>query len=171
MGLAAGVGLDPVREALLAQTRAEAEGLVSQARARAAAQVAQAEEEAGALIARARAEGEAAAELQAAAELADARRRARTLVLEAKRDVYEDLRREAQAAAQRLRGEPGYEELVGRLAILVRERLGPDFEVELDPPGGGIVARAGNRRLDCSLPALVERCLAQHAVELERLWS
>ena len=60
MGVVAGVSLDPVREALLAQAEAEAEGLVGRAEDRAAAQVAQAEEQKAALVRRARAEGEAA---------------------------------------------------------------------------------------------------------------
>ena len=43
MGVAAGVSLDPVRKALLAQAEAEAERVMGQAEERAAAQVAQAE--------------------------------------------------------------------------------------------------------------------------------
>ena len=171
MGVAPGVSLDPVREALLAQAEAEAEHLVSQAEDRAAVQVAQAEEQKAALVRRARAEGEAAAELEAASELTHARRQARTLVLEAKREVYDDVRREAQAAVQRLRSEPRYEELLERLAARAREDLGPEAELELDPPDGGVIGRVGNRRVDHTLPALVERCLTEHAGELERLWA
>jgi vacuolar-type H+-ATPase subunit E/Vma4 len=171
MGVAAGVGLDPVREALLAQAQVEAEELVTQAADRAAEEVALAEEETAILIARARAEGEAAAELEAATEVAHARRSARTLVLEAQREVYDDVRREAHAAAQQLRSRTGYRELVERLAAMARDQLGPDAELELDPPNGGVVAHARNRRLDYSLPALVERCLARRATELERLWA
>jgi vacuolar-type H+-ATPase subunit E/Vma4 len=171
MGVAPRIGLDPVREALLAQAEAEAEQLVEQAAERAAAHVAQAEEHSAALIRRARAEGVAAAEREAASELTQARRRARTLVLEAQRRVYEELRRQAHASAEVLRSQPEYRELVERLASRARERLGPDAELELDPPLGGVVARAGNRRLDLTLPALVDRCLAERATQLERLWT
>lgn len=171
MGVAAGVSLDPVREALLAEAEAEAEGIVGQAEERAAAQVAQAEERKAALVRRARAEGETAAELEAASELAQARRTARTLVLESKRAVYDDARREARVAVQRLRSEPRYEELLERLAARAREELGPEAELELDPPDGGVIGRVDNRRVDNTLPALVERCLAEHAAELERLWA
>lgn len=171
MGVVAGVSLDPVREALLAQAEAEAEGLVGRAEDRAAAQVAQAEEQKAALVRRARAEGEAAAELEAASELTRARRKARTLVFEAQRAVYDDARREARAAVQRLRSEPRYEELLELLAALAREELGSEAELEFDPADGGVIGRVGNRRVDHTLPALVERCLAEHAADLERLWA
>jgi len=171
MGVAAGMSLDPVREALLAQAEAEAERVMGRAEERAAAQVAQAEEQKAAFVRRARAEGEAAAELEAASELTHARRKARTLVFEAQRAVYDDVQREARAAAERLRSEPRYEELLERLAALAREELGSEAELELDPPDGGVIGRVDNRRVDHTLPALVERCLTEHAAELERLWA
>lgn len=171
MGDFAGVSLDPLREALLAEARTDADRLVGQAEQRAATRVTRAEEEKAALVRRARAEGEAAAELEAASELTQARRRARTLVLEAQRTAYEDARREAHAAVQRLRSEPQYQELIERLAARVREELGPDAELELDPPEGGVVGRLGNRRVDHTLPAIVERCVAERGDDLERLWA
>jgi len=172
MGDAAGLTtLDPVREALLAEAETEAERLVGRAEERAAAQVARAEEQKAALVRRARAEGEAAAELEAASELAQARRRARTLVLEAQRAAYDDARREAHAAAERLRSGPRYAELVDDLAARAHEALGPGAEIERDPPEGGVVGRRGNRRVELTLPALVDRCLAENASALERLWA
>lgn len=171
MGVAPQLGLDAIREALLAEAADEAEHVVEQAEDWAAAQVASAEEQARAFIGTARAEGERAAAREAAAEIAHARRRARSLVLEAQRAVYDDVRREAQAAAQELRSRPDYPDLVARLAAHAREQLGPDAEVELDPPAGGVVARAGNRLLDLTLPVLVDRCLARHASEVESLWT
>jgi vacuolar-type H+-ATPase subunit E/Vma4 len=165
------MSLDPVREALLVEARTEADRLVSEAEARATTQVAHAEEEKAALVRRARAEGEAAAELEAASELTQARRRARALVLEARRAVYEDARREAHAAAQRLRLQPRYQQLLDRLAAQVKEELGPDAELELDPPEGGVLGRLGNRRVDHTLPASVERCLGERGDDLERLWA
>jgi vacuolar-type H+-ATPase subunit E/Vma4 len=138
---------------------------------RADAQVEQAEAETAALIARARAEGEAAAELEAISELAQARRRARSLFLQAQRDVYEDVRRQVYAAADELRSTPRYADLVEWLAARAREVLGPDAEIERDPPEGGVVARSGKRSLDYTLPVLVERCLADHAADIDRLWA
>lgn len=171
MGVVAALELAPVREALLAQAELDGAELVRQAADRAAAQVAEAEEERDALIRRARTEGEAAAELEAATERAHAGRRARAFVLEAERAVYDDVRRRAHAAAQELRSTPRYGELVGRLAARAREELGPDAELELDPPRGGVAARTGNRRLDYTLPVLVDRALAEHAEQIEELWA
>ena len=171
MGVAAGIGLGAVREALLAQAALEADRLVRQAAHRAAAEVKEAEDETAALVRRARAEGEAAADLEAASELAQARRRARALVLGARRAVYDEVRRSAHAEALELRSAPGYAKLVERLASRTRDELGADADLELDPPEGGVVARLGNRRLDYTLPVLVERCLAERAEEIERLWA
>lgn len=171
MGDAAGVTLDPVREALLAQAEAEAERLERRVEQRAAAQVARAEEHTAALVRHARAEGEAAAELEAAVEMAGARRAARTHVLRAQREVYDEVRREAHAAAERLRSEPEYAELLERLVVRVQEELGVDAELDVDPPAGGVVGRLGNRRLDYTLPVLVERCLGEHAADVEQLWT
>jgi vacuolar-type H+-ATPase subunit E/Vma4 len=170
VGDTAALGLEPVRGALLADARAVADGVVRQAEERASDQVERARLETAARIARARAEGEAAAGLETISALAEARRAARSLVLEAQRAVYDDVRRQAEAAVQELRGTPRYGELLDRLTERAREVLGPEAQVERDPPEGGVVARAGNRRLVLTLPVLVERCLAEHAHEIDRLW-
>jgi vacuolar-type H+-ATPase subunit E/Vma4 len=171
VGEPAELGLDPVRDALLAEAGAAAERALQQAAERALAQVVQAEAETAALVAHARVEGEAAAELEAISELARARRHARALFLQAQRAVYDDVRRQAHAAVQELRSTPRHGALVERLAARAREVLGPDAEIQRDPPDGGVVARAGNRSLEYTLPALVERCLDEHAAEIERLWT
>jgi vacuolar-type H+-ATPase subunit E/Vma4 len=165
------VSLEPVRDALLADAETDAERLVGRADAQADAQVREAEEQKAALVRRAQTEGEAAARLEAAAELAEARRGARRVVLEAQRAAYDDVRREVHAAAQRLRSQAGYPDLLDRLAARASAELGAGAEIERDPPGGGVIGRLGNKRVDHSLPALVERCLARHAPELERLWT
>jgi vacuolar-type H+-ATPase subunit E/Vma4 len=170
VGDTAGLGLDPVREALLADAEAAAERVVRQAEVRASEQVERAREETEARVARARAEGEAAADLETISALAEARRGARALVLEAQRAVYDDVRRQAEAAVEALRTTPRYDELLDRLTARAREILGPEAQVERDPPEGGIVARAANRRVVLTLPVLVERCLAEHAHEVDRLW-
>jgi vacuolar-type H+-ATPase subunit E/Vma4 len=171
MGDAASVRLDPVRAALLAQAEVEAERIVDQADERAAAQVLEAEEQKAALVARARAEGEAAADLEAVSELTRARRQARTLVLEVQRAIYDELRRDALDAAQRLRSQPRYDQLLERLAAAVRDELGSDAELELNPPDGGVIGHVGNRRVEYTLPVLVERCVAEHGDAVERLWA
>jgi vacuolar-type H+-ATPase subunit E/Vma4 len=170
VGDVAGLGLEPVREALLADARAVGEGAVQQAEERASDKIVRAREESEARVARARAEGEAAAGLESIAALADARRRARSVVLEAQRAVYDDVRRQAGAAVEELRATPAYGDLLDRLTARAREVLGPGAEVERDPPDGGVVGRAGSRRLVLTLPVLVEHCLAEHAHEIDRLW-
>ena len=171
MGDAAGLGLDAVRDALLADAKAAGDRVLDDAAERASLQIVQAEQETESLIARARAEGEAAAELETISTLAQARRRARACVLEAQREVYEDVRREVRAAVQELRTTPQYDELLDHLTTRAREVLGADARIERDPPEGGVVARTGNRRLVYTLPALVERCLAEHGHEIDRLWK
>jgi vacuolar-type H+-ATPase subunit E/Vma4 len=170
VGDAAGLGLDPVRDALLADAQAAADRVARDAEERASDQVAQAHREIEARVARARTEGETAAELETISALAEARRRARALVLEAQRDVHDGVRRQAEAAVQELRSTPRYGALLDRLSARAQEVLGPGAQIERDPPEGGVVACAGNRRLVYTLPALVERCLAEHAHEIDRLW-
>lgn len=159
-----------MRESLLAEAKAAADAVVRQAAERADAQIVQAEAETAALVARARAEGEAAAELEAVSLLAEARRAGRSAFLEAQREVYDEVRRLAHEAAQQLRSSERYDALVERLAARASEVLGADAAVVRDPPEGGVVAHAGNRRLDYTLSVLVERCLERHAAEVEGLW-
>jgi cell division septum initiation protein DivIVA len=156
--------------ALLADARAEAEQTIRAAGQQAQALVAQAREEAARLVASARAEGEAEAAVEADRWLALARSDARTEILEARREQYETLRREAQAAAQSLRGTAGYERLLARLERRAREQLGAAATLERDAAAGGLVARAGKRQVDYTLVALVERCLERVSAEVERLW-
>ena len=165
------MNLGPLRDALLADARARAAAQLAEASRRAAAQRDAAEAEGTVLVERARAEGSAAAELETAAEDARGHRRARTLVLAARNDVYEELRRRAHAAADGLREGPGYPALLERLATQARSQLGPDAKLELDPPGGGVVASSGARRVDYTLAALVERCIHLLGARMERLWA
>lgn len=167
----ASVDVSPLRAALLAQATADGERLLAEADEEAAAAIARAERETAALVERARAEGRAAAELEAARERRRARREAHAQLLQAQGELYDELRREASAGVLRLRGEPGYPALLERLTAAARAQLGDEVELEIDPPGrGGVVARAGSRSVDYSLPALVDRCLASLGSELERLW-
>ena len=70
-----------------------------------------------------------------------------------------------------LRQADGYPALLERLARAARDQLGPDADVEVDPPGlGGVIGRAGRTSVDYTLPALVDRSIAALGDELERLW-
>ena len=165
------MNLEPLRDALLGDARAKVAAELATADERAAAQRAAAEREGAELAERARAEGAAAAELEAAAEHASTRRGARTLVLAARNDVYEEVRRRAVEGAEALRGKPDYSALLERLAAAAREQLGPEAEVEVDPAAGGVVATVRGRRVDYTLHALTDRCLDLLGARLEQLWA
>jgi hypothetical protein len=166
------VAVEPLRDALLERAHAEAEHVLAAADERAAELLAEAEAHGAALVAQARAEGLAAAALAGAHEQALARRRARTLVLAAQRELYEELRRQARAAVHDLRRDlRRYATLLERLSAAARAQLGEGAELEVDPPGaGGVRAADGPRSVDYTLDALVERCVARLGDGLERLW-
>ena len=165
------MNVQPLRTALLSLAEADAERALAEADDRAAAEIGRSERAADAVVERARAEGEAAAEREAGRVRAEARTEGRALVLGARRDVYEQLVAESQAAALALRNDQAYPALLDRLTDTVRERLGAEVELELDPPGrGGVIGRRGRRRIDYSLPVLVDSCLERFAPKLEELW-
>jgi hypothetical protein len=150
--------LAPVRNALLADARADAERLDARALGDAGRALAQAREQADRILAEARAAGAADAAEVVARERAQARRRARTVVLRARREAYEELVAAARTAVSHLRAEPGYAELSGHLAGAARRLLGPHTRVE-EAGGGGVVASSGGRRLDLSLTGFADRAV------------
>lgn len=126
---------------------------------------------ASALTARSRAEGERAAAQEARRRLGAASRRGRELRLATQRTLLDELRARALDAAIAARDEPRYHDLLDRLARTARAQLGGGAELEIDPPGlGGVRARAGELSVDYTLPALVERAIAEQGAELEELW-
>lgn len=163
------LALEPLRTALLADARAEAERIEAEAHAEAAARVAAAEAEAAALVERARAEGEAAAELEVAHDRAEAQRHARVLRLAAQRAVYEELRRQTLAGAAALHGTARYRALLDRLRNAAQTQLGSEAHVE-PAACGGVVGRSDGRSVDYSLDALVERALAGLGGDAAEVW-
>jgi vacuolar-type H+-ATPase subunit E/Vma4 len=162
--------LAPVREALLKQARDEADRVQQDAEAAADAVTARAAAEAEQLLAEARRQGAADAALLASLEGSRARRHARASLLAAQREVYEQLRRQAQEAVLRLREEPDYPRLRAELVRQAQAALGPEVVVT-DHPQGGVLAQAGGRHVDLSLPALADRAVAGLGGRLERLWA
>ncbi|MGC9669782.1 V-type ATP synthase subunit E family protein [Planosporangium sp. 12N6] len=148
--------LAPVREALLAAARADADQIVAAAEADADAVLAAARDQAARILGQARQEGLADAAALVAADRSRARRRARVTVLRARREAYEVLRSATRAAAARLRDEPEYPELRARLVAAARRALGPDARVQ-EAEGGGIVAESPGHRLDLSLSGFADR--------------
>ncbi len=153
--------LEPVRAELLRRAREEAAQRVREATATAEQSVRQAEEEAARILAEARAEGAADAAAAAAAQQARSRRTARAAVLAARSEAYGEL---VRRSADALRGEP-----VDRLVALATALLGEPVQVT-SAAGGGVVATAGDRRVDLSLDALAERATRLLGPDVEGLW-
>jgi hypothetical protein len=166
------VNLEPLREAVLEQARTDSARIRAEASARAAETVGLAEREGVAGVEQARAEGTAAGRSRGGRELAAARREARRLVLEAKRDLHDELRARARAAALAVREEAGYPALLEALSAAARRQLGEHAVLEIDPPdAGGVRAAAGGRSVDYTLVALTDRCLEKLGRRIEELWA
>ena len=134
--------------------------------------LAEAEAKAHDLARAGRREGEGAAAKEAARRRATATRRARELRLRAQNRQVEELQLRSREAVLRLQEDSRYPALLDRLARMAREQLGPDAEVEVDPPGlGGVIGRKGRVSVDYTLPALADRAIASLGDELERLWQ
>lgn len=163
------MNVEPLREAVLAAARAEAERIEAEAAEEAAARVERAQRQGAALVEQARDEGAAAGEAVAAHDHAEARRRARALRLAAERDVWDELAREAHEAARALPARPAYDALLEHVVAAARRQLGgrPHFE---HAPGGGVRATRNGCSVDYSLDALVDRALQGLGDDVEELW-
>jgi len=165
------MNLEPLRQALLASVATELREREQQDETARSEQLAAAREQADQLITQGRLDGERAASREVARVHATAVRTARESKLHAQRTLLDELRSRALEAALRLRGDPGYEQLLDRLAELAGEQLGRDAEIERDPPGaGGLRARTGTRSVDYTLPALAERTIDGFGDRLGDLW-
>lgn len=170
LSTAADAALDPVRTALLAAARADAADVLRTAESERDSLLEQARRTAAKLLTEARAAGEADARATLAGRLAQSRREARRSALSAQRALYDELRRRCRAAASALAGTPEYAALRQQLIDVARERLGPDAVV-VESPNGGILASAGNDRVDLSLPTLADRALERSGPEVAELWT
>lgn len=168
-GDAVDAALAPVRAALIAAAETDAAALLAAADTGDGA-VAEARARAAKLVADARAEGAADAAAVLAADSARAHRDGRRIVLAAKKEAYEQLRRQARAAATALREDPAYERLRDRLAARATALLGPGVTIT-EHPDGGVVGSVRGRRCDLSLPAIADRAVDALGPEVERLWT
>jgi len=160
-----------VRDLELRVAAEEAEAIRRAGDGRAEVIIAQAHAEAAAVIERRCAAAERLAEREARDRMAEGRAHARGTVLRAQKSALTEARADAHAMVRNLAGDPRLNRLLERLATDARERLAPAGPVELtEAPDGGFIARAGNREIDCSLSAQVDRVLDSMAGELERLW-
>jgi hypothetical protein len=148
--------LAPLREVLLRAARVEVARIVSNADASAHSAIATAEDQARDCRNAARQAGIADAADAIARDRARSRRAARTAELHADREVYQGLRTEVRMAAERIAAGDKYPALRATLVAAARRQLGSDAET-VDIAEGGIVATAGNRRVDLSLALLADR--------------
>jgi hypothetical protein len=158
--------LQPVRTALRAHALGEAGRIRAQAEAEAAAELARARSDVDRLLEEARDRGRREGEATAAAERVSGRRRARAVVLAARRDAYEEFVRRVRDRARRLREEDGPAQ--GRLVDLAECELGPGGTMRVED--GAVVAEAGTTRLVWSLDELAARAVVDLGSDVEELW-
>lgn len=155
--------LAPVRDALLALARRDAERTLAEADADAAVTLARAEADAEQVRSVALAEATADAQARVGAELSRINRESRAVELRARRAAYHELVARASEAMQGLSDEPGLRE---RLEALAHAELGASASVAADP-GGGVVAESGERRVSYLLTSLAESVVAELLAERE----
>jgi vacuolar-type H+-ATPase subunit E/Vma4 len=166
------LSLDPVRRAIVDDAREEADRMLAELELELGGRIDGARDEAAKILVAARSAGEEEGRLEATRETSRLRTEARMTVLAAERELYDELCARSREATLALREDPGYRELLERLAAAARAALGPDAELEVDPPElGGVRARAGSRSVDYSLPTLSERCIGRLGRRLRRLWA
>ncbi|MFF8941511.1 hypothetical protein ACF1A5_04345 [Streptomyces sp. NPDC014864] len=161
-------GLEPVREALLAEACEARAVAVARARTEARATLEAAGARADAILTRARAAGRRDGVAAAARELVHARQDAARARLAARREAYEEFRRQVADGVRTAAGDR--DGLLDALTRRARDTLGADAVVR---PGadGGIVAEAPGRRLDLTPAALAERALDRFGSRVQELWT
>jgi vacuolar-type H+-ATPase subunit E/Vma4 len=118
-----------------------------------------------AVLQEARSRGRADGAMRVQADRARIRREARSLVLAAQREVYDELRRQAVVAVRTLLEHP---EERSRLASALQADLGGASVAWAHPDGGLVGQSSDGRRVDASVEALVEAVLA--TIDLQALW-
>lgn len=162
--------LDPVRAELLRAAHADAAALSARAATEAAGVLDRARADAAAILDDARRQGEADGATASRDLLRRARREARSRILSARRETYDELRRAVAGRAGELCRRDDYGDLHERLEQLARALLGPGAQVTRHPEGG-VVARAPGRRVDLSLTTLADRALHRLGGEVRDLWE
>jgi vacuolar-type H+-ATPase subunit E/Vma4 len=162
--------LEPVRQNLLDCARADAEHEVAEAQQEAEAVLAAARNQAAQLAEAAGAAGRAAAETVSAQRRAALQRELRGEVLAARRDIYQQWCRRSTEAVLRLRDEPAYPQWAAALRAAARAILGADAQLG-EHPVGGVVAEAGQRRIDLSLAGIAARMLDDTTAQPDEPWS
>jgi vacuolar-type H+-ATPase subunit E/Vma4 len=162
--------LEPLKSELLRRAQAVVAERLEQAAAEDAATIAAAEREATLIVEQARQEGVSEATVWLAAQRARSRRQARALILRARAEALEQLRRQCTAAVARLISEPDYPRLRERLVENIRAQLGEQAVIS-EAATGGIMAIAPGRQLDCSFGTLVEQLLTERVAQPNMPWT
>lgn len=161
----------PVREALIASARRDAQATEQTAEQQARAILEQAQSQADSIRAQARAQGEADAAQVRAEQRARARRRARTQVLAGQRAALDQVRTAVHLELRRRWDDPDTRQVLRcRLVELARSQLGDDAVIA-DHPDAGIVATVGHRRGTFLLPDLADQVLDDLGPDIESLWT
>ncbi len=161
-------GLEAVRRHHLAAAHARADAILRDARAQAQQIAAKSETDARALVEQAEKEGEEAAELDTSREWTSARRRARSVMLAAQSEAYQDLR---TAVAGAVRSDSRYLSLLSWLADAALRKLGPGAEVAVDTGGDrGVTATRKDRLVEWSLEKIVDESVYRLGPSVEELW-
>jgi vacuolar-type H+-ATPase subunit E/Vma4 len=159
--------LAPVRAALLAGVRAEAERELSAARRDAEATLARARAEASSILLAAAEEGRADAAASIAAEHEKACRMARSIELTAQREIYDELLQRVTAAVARAFAEPDRR---AELVAAVHAQLGAGAIVR-DAPGGGVTGAVTGRLVDLGVRTVAGRAVDALGDEVRALWA
>lgn len=161
--------LEPVRLSLRTAAERQATELRDGAGKQANELLAAARAEAAGILAAAAKDGEESARSEAALRSARARRQAHELVLTQRSSLRLEFHRRLREAVTGLTSDRRYAGLMKQLTEQCGELLGPDVVVSTSPDGG-VVAEAGSRRLDLSLPLLAEMTL-DSMPEVSELWT
>jgi vacuolar-type H+-ATPase subunit E/Vma4 len=162
--------LAPVRACLLRGAQAEASRILAEAREQADSILRQARRGAAQTVDRAQARGEADAAAAAAAERTRARDQARSTVLGARQEAYQELRTQVLAAVDGLRTESDYQGLLSRLVTMATQAAGPGTAVTVQPEGG-VVGRSRDIVVDCTLPRLAGLAVDELGEQVRELWT
>jgi len=160
--------LAPLREVLQARAQEYARRVRDDAEQAATAALQHAHAEAAQLVEAGRAQGAADAQDVLASQRARVRGQVKTLVLQARRAAYDDLRRTAREEARRVVGDsPG---LTEALAALGKDRLDPEACVS-SRPDGTVVAEHRGRQWEWSPDVLADDAVRELGREVEQLWA
>lgn len=163
--------LTPLRNRLLADARAKASNTLDSAREEAREIVTAAEADAERIRAAAAAAGEETARSEATLRSARVRHQAHRAVMRSRNTLRDEVRRRVRDSAVDLRRDPRYPDVLKSLRARAVQELGPDVVVTEDLNAGGLVAVAGSRSLDLTLPTLADAVLETMESEVSGLWA